>query len=191
MLPRRIYIDSELFIQLDLSPEWVAEPKLNGWRCLIIRDEHGLFLWSRKHSLWGTVKYPYPNLRIDLNGVIPMNCMFDGELLDRRANDFGERIRETLVLFDCLVFEGKDVCDLPYSERRKLIETIQPSNHIRLAEQYDTGRAELYRKLVALGEEGIVFKKRTARYEYGYSLSPESPLWIKVKRPEKHFEVAV
>ncbi len=118
---------------------WSAEHKWDGIRSQTIIRAGELFVWSRGEELV-TDKYPEFQKFLD---VIPNGTVIDGEILPYKDgeimnfNDLQTRIgRKTVgkklladvpvvvVAYDLLEWQGKDIRDLPFEERRKLLEEL-------------------------------------------------------------------
>jgi bifunctional non-homologous end joining protein LigD len=80
-------------------------------------------------------------------------------------------------VFDVLVHKGKDVTKLPLSDRRALLmSTVKRGEHVELAAWSDD--LEALEKFVREHRlEGIVAKRRDARYESGR----RSGCWVKLR----------
>ncbi len=117
--------------------DWSAEHKWDGIRSQTIIREGKIYIWSRGEELV-TDKYPEFNSFI---GAIPDGTVIDGEILPfiegkiGSFNDLQTRIgRKTITqtilksvpviikAYDILEWEGKDIREWPYEERRKLLE---------------------------------------------------------------------
>ena len=119
--------------------EWSAEHKWDGIRSQVILRNDELFIWSRGEELV-TDKFPEFEKFI---GVIPNGTVIDGEILPfpkgniGTFNDLQTRIgRKTisaallkkvpviLKAYDVLEWEGKDIRQLPFIERREILEKL-------------------------------------------------------------------
>ena len=119
--------------------EWSAEHKWDGIRSQVILRNDELFVWSRGEELV-TDKYPEFEKFI---GTIPNGTVIDGEILPfpkgniGAFNDLQTRIgRKTisaallkkvpviLKAYDVLEWEGKDIRQLPFIERREILEKL-------------------------------------------------------------------
>lgn len=107
---------------------------------MILRNNE-LFVWSRGEEL---VTDKYPEFEAFVGGIIPNGTVLDGEILPYpnggeigTFNDLQTRIgRKTvskallkktpviLKAYDLLEWQGKDCRELPYLERRKLLEQL-------------------------------------------------------------------
>lgn len=119
--------------------EWSAEHKWDGIRSQVILRNDELFVWSRGEELV-TDKYPEFNSFI---GTIPNGTVIDGEILPYPKgaigtfNDLQTRIgRKTisaallkkvpviLKAYDLLEWQGKDIRNKPFLERRGILEKL-------------------------------------------------------------------
>lgn len=119
--------------------EWFVEHKWDGIRSQTIFRNDELFVWSRGEEL---VTDKYPELE-SLLGIIPNGTVIDAEILPfsdgniGTFNDLQTRIgRKTvskallkkvpviLKAYDVLEWEGKDIRNLPFSERRVILENL-------------------------------------------------------------------
>lgn len=127
---------------------WSAEHKWDGIRSQVILRNDELFVWSRGEELV-TDKYPEFNLFIQ---KIPNGTVIDGEILPYidgqigTFNDLQTRIgRKTvskallkkvpviLKAYDILEWEGKDIRNKPFTERRAILEKLfKEINHTDL-----------------------------------------------------------
>ncbi len=118
---------------------WSAEHKWDGIRSQTIIRAGELFVWSRGEELV-TDKYPEFQKFLD---VIPNGTVIDGEILPYKDgeimnfNDLQTRIgRKTVgkkllddvpvvvVAYDLLEWEGKDIREMAFVERRKILEKL-------------------------------------------------------------------
>jgi bifunctional non-homologous end joining protein LigD len=79
----------------------------------------------------------------------------------------------TYLPFDLLYLDGRPLLDRPYDERRNLLEGLP----IAVPPSFPADGAAVLEAARAQGLEGVVAKKRTARYESGR----RSPCWVKVR----------
>ena len=88
-----------------------------------------------------------------------------------------EKLRKELPVeinaFDIIYYDNKILTDLPFKERRKILEKIiSPLNHkIRTATQFITDEEKeaikFYKEALKIGEEGIIMKNLEAPYRPG------------------------
>lgn len=126
--------------------EWSMEHKWDGIRSQTIVRGDELFVWSRGEEL---VTDKYPELQKFLE-VIPNGTVIDGEILPFKDgkimnfNDLQTRIGRknvgkkllkdvpvVIYAYDLLEWEGKDIRELPFIERRELLEKLVVDAHER------------------------------------------------------------
>jgi len=119
--------------------EWSAEHKWDGIRSQTIIRNDELFVWSRGEEL---VTDKYPEFENFL-GVIPNGTVIDGEILPYPNNQIGtfndlqtrigrkkvskallEKVPVILKAYDLLEWKGEDLRQMPFIERRKLLERL-------------------------------------------------------------------
>ena len=176
--------------------DWAFEKKWDGVRAIGRWDGQRLTLTSR-NDIDMTVGYPELAALGDQLGDVPM--LLDGEIvtldrdgrssfakLQRRMHVIwpaaAERLSQddpaVLMIFDVLHLDGRSTLDLPYTDRRSILERLQLAGPSWQTPDLVTGTAE---QAVLLSQaerlEGIVAKRRDSRYQPGR----RSPDWIKLK----------
>ena len=177
------------------DPDWLYEPKLDGYRVIATLQQGDVRLISRR----GIDYTPFfPEIVADIKAQAVESMVLDGELvaldpdgrpsfnaLQNRAQLKTEReIAEAqraapvvLLCFDLLHFAGLNLRNSPYVERRRyLSQCVLPSSHIQLVHATDDAE-KLYAVSLASGFEGIVAKKKDSLYQPG----KRSAAWLKVK----------
>jgi bifunctional non-homologous end joining protein LigD len=176
-------------------PDWMFEPKLDGYRVLAFVRDGNVSLRSRK-GLDLTQVFPQITAELARQGGTEM--ILDGEVvaldatgmpsfnaLQVRAQLKTEREivaadRETPAIFFCfdlVHFAGLDLRPAPYTDRRRyLAQCLLPSAHVQLVHASDDG-ATLYPAALAQGFEGVMAKRKDSRYQAGR----RSASWLKIK----------
>jgi bifunctional non-homologous end joining protein LigD len=166
------------------SPEWMWEPKLDGYRALAVIEERGVRLLSRRGlDLAGD----FPGLVAELGKQSANAMILDGEIVAFDAsgkpsfaamqNRGGGAERAVFYAFDLLNFAGIDLRKAPYDDRRRyLAQCLLPSPLVQLVHASEDGIA-LHRAAMAHGLEGVIAKRRSSSYEGG----KRSAAWLKVK----------
>jgi len=174
---------------------WRHEVKWDGMRAVVdVRDGH-----LRLQSANGKdATASFPELEGLAGALGVRSAVLDGEIVafddagrpsfgrlqqrmhvgDRRAAAArAEVVPTVLVLFDLLELEGSSLVDLPWSERRRLLESlVEPGPHWQVPAAHEDGPA-LLDAARANGLEGIISKRVDSTYRPG-SRTRE---WVKVK----------
>jgi bifunctional non-homologous end joining protein LigD len=164
---------------------WIYEIKLDGYRCLGLRDEKGVKLFSRNKNL---LNRRFPQV-VDALKKLEPGTMIDGEIvaldesgrpsfniLQNRSSS-AKQIR--FYAFDLPIYRGRILLKIPLERRRELLETaLTPLlDTIRLSENFEGGAREIVAAGEELGLEGIVAKKVGSVYEPG----ERSGAWVKYR----------
>jgi bifunctional non-homologous end joining protein LigD len=162
--------------------EWLHEVKWDGVRVIVEVHRSGVRLWSRNEN---DVSVAYPELQ-GLTGV-GHDALLDGEVVAladgvprfsaiadrmhvrnaRRAEQLASANPVTLIAFDLLQVDGRDLTPLSLTERRARLEGLDvqgPSWQVPAT--YDDG-AMLYAATEQQHLEGVVSKKRGSIYVPG------------------------
>lgn len=170
--------------------DWSAEWKWDGIRGQIILRGGSHFVWSRGEEL---ITDRFPEFA-PLSKFLPEGTVLDGEILAWKDeaplpfNVLQTRIgRKTvskavlakapviLYAYDLLEWQGKDIRDRPFKERRQLLETLLYSLPndlpLRLSPSLGfeswTALADIRSTARAHHAEGLMIKNRQSRYEVG------------------------
>jgi DNA ligase-1 len=174
------------------NPEdWSAEHKWDGIRSQTIIRENEIYVWSRGEELV-TDKYPEFGSFI---GVIPNGTVIDGEILPFIENEIGtfndlqtrigrknvsaSVLKNTPVIikaYDLLEWQGKDIRNLPYEERRNLLEDLfkkikdkniplQLSERVQFSSWEELTAERLQSR--EMRSEGLMLKKKDSPYLVG------------------------
>jgi ATP-dependent DNA ligase len=174
------------------------EPKWDGYRCIIVRNNEPATLWSRQGKDLG--RY-FPELIQALEAAVPPGCVIDGEAviwangrLDFTAlqqrlgagpKTLPALVRQrpaNYVAFDVLAVAGHDARDLPLHQRRALLEELATSWEPPLSLSPTTTdrdvAARWFDELPRTGIEGLIIKKTNDPY------APGVRSWLKLKHRE-------
>jgi bifunctional non-homologous end joining protein LigD len=177
------------------NPEWLYEPKLDGYRVIVFIRDANVRLQSRRGIDLTAV---FPEITADLALQANGQMVLDGEIVALDANgrpsfnalqnrvqlktpnDIAKAQREApavLVCFDLLHFGGVNLRGAPYVDRRRyLSQCLLPSTRIQLV-HVATNAEQLYAAATASGFEGIVAKRKNSPYQAG----KRSSAWLKIK----------
>ena len=168
------------------NPNWLFEPKLDGYRIIAMVENQTVRLTSRR-GLDCSNEYPWlvRALRQQPFG----DAIFDGEIvaIDSEGRTSFQLLQNRngeprpLLLyyaFDLLYRDGYDLRGVGLDDRKELLRnSLIPTDRIRIVEVFPEDGVSLYRAVHDAGIEGIVAKRRNSRYEPG----KRSDSWIKVK----------
>jgi bifunctional non-homologous end joining protein LigD len=171
-----------------VGEEWQHEVKWDGMRVLVDVRRGEARLWSRNEND-ATVSFP------ELTRLPVADALLDGEvvafadgapsfgaLAERmhvsradRARALAERLPVTLLVFDVLRHDGRDLLDEPLSTRRQVLTSLDlHDDRWQTPPTYDDG-VMLFDATLQQGLEGIVSKRLTSRYRPGL----RSKDWLK------------
>jgi bifunctional non-homologous end joining protein LigD len=176
--------------------EWSYEMKWDGVRALTLVQPGSVRITSRNGR---DVTAGYPELHALAHDLGEAEVLLDGEivalnvegrpdfqLLQRRMHVrdaaalrvLQREVPIVLMIFDLLWFDGRLVTELPYTERRRVLEVLGPSGTTWQTPpaSTDNGDAALATSR-ELGLEGIVAKRVDSIYEPGR----RSSAWRKIK----------
>lgn len=157
-----------------LSGDYIAELKLDGWRCLVHKLPSGLTFTSR-HRRPIPISDSLAECMSDRLVGLPVGTLVDGEWLGRRAG-----VPEGLVLFDLLQFGELPLFNQSTAERLDLLREVVPAD--LLPPTADGDYEGFFTDMMVRPEaEGIVLKRRAARYIGSTQESALNPGWFKCK----------
>jgi len=157
---------------------WVFERKLDGIRCLAVKDGGRTELYSRNEL---SLDDRYPSIAAALDADAADAFVIDGEAVafvgGRDRFGGGEDAELFYYVFDVLVAGGEDVRSLPIEERRNVLEGVLDwTDPLRITEQVTGDGAELLAKACRDGWEGLIAKRLGTPY-----VSTRSRDWLKLK----------
>jgi bifunctional non-homologous end joining protein LigD len=174
---------------------WAFEVKWDGYRALASVSGGDATLTSRNGN---DLTARFQNVAKEIPKTVKTpDCVLDGEVcaLDETGRSSFSAMQQgkagtpiVYYVFDVLEIDGEPVIDLPFVERRKLLEGLldRRNKTVRLSETFDDGHALLeaakQQKL-----EGIIAKRLDSRYLPGKRTRD----WLKIKtHSEQEFVVA-
>ncbi|MFD2422229.1 ATP-dependent DNA ligase [Amycolatopsis pigmentata] len=167
------------------APGLRYEPKWDGFRCVVFRDGDEVELGSRNDR--PLTRY-FPELIDLLKDALPPRCVVDGEIvivteqgldfdsLQLRLHPAASRVRKlaeetpaSLVVFDLLALDDRDLTGESFTERRHLLEGVVDT---RLARVHLTPMTEdpevaqdWFNRFEGAGFDGVMAKPGDAPYE--------------------------
>ena len=176
-------------------PDWLFEPKLDGYRVLAFIDGDRVVLRSRRGL---DLTRAFPAIGAELAAQEAGTMVLDGEVvaLDADGRPSFSALQKRVQLkterevaaadattpaiffcFDLLHFAGIGLREAPYSARRRyLAQCLFPSPHVQLVHAQADGDG-LHAAALANGFEGVMAKKRASLYTPGR----RSASWRKIK----------
>jgi bifunctional non-homologous end joining protein LigD len=170
--------------KLPEGDDWLYEIKQDGYRVIGLVDGSTALLYSMS-GLDYTRQFPH--VSVALKNLKQRKFVLDGEIvaLDEHGRASFQELQNRkntqrpiiYYLFDILHLDGKDLLDLPLTERRKILESFGSrfSDPLRLNPIFRTELTALIEQVRRLGLEGIVAKRSGSIYIPG----KESDAWQK------------
>jgi bifunctional non-homologous end joining protein LigD len=160
------------------GPGWVFERKLDGIRCLAVKDGGSTRLYSRNEL---SLNDRYAPIAAALDGEPADRFVIDGEAVTfvggRDRFGGGEDGRLFYYVFDALFADGRDLRSLPLEERREVLEDLlRWKDPLRITDQLTGHGAALLAEACRDGWEGLIAKRRGTPY-----VSTRSRDWLKLK----------
>src|SRR3990170_3135923 len=178
------------------NPDWLFEPKLDGYRTLALIQESRVKLISRRGL---DVTESYPQIARDLTKQPAGELILDGEIValnpegrpsfqslqeylslvrDPKIAHLEEKIPVIYYVFDLLYLDNYDLRGVPLHQRKNFLKlTLRPSSHLRLVEAFEKEGVAVYKAAISQGFEGTVAKHKNSLYESG----KRSRSWLKIK----------
>jgi ATP-dependent DNA ligase len=184
--------------RIDDLPEggnWIFEPKWDGFRTLIFRDGDEILIQSRDTK---SLNRYFPELLPPLQAQLPARCVLDGEIviatndgldfeaLQLRIHPAASRVKllaqhtpASIVFFDLLCLEDRDLRGVPFQSRRSELEALlasaAPPLHLTPATNESSVAQDWFRRFEGAGLDGVMAKSVAGTYE------PDKRLMLKVK----------
>lgn len=172
--------------KLPEGEEWLYEPKLDGYRALVLKDGKRVQILSRNEK---DLTKMYPTVAAAARGLNAQQTVIDGEIvalcedgrpsfqaLQHRGSHPKHQI--AFYAFDVLNVNGRDLTSEPLIERRAHLPKIVAANAtIRLSLDLPGRAVEIVQALRAAGIEGVIAKRKDSTYQPG----ERSNDWVKLK----------
>ena len=174
---------------------WIFEPKWDGFRAVIFRSGDELLIQSRDGK---PLDRYFPELHEPLLQQLPQRCVLDGEIviardggldfdaLTLRIHPAASRVKTlaaqqpaSVIFFDLLQLDDRDLCDEPFSIRRAELERIlanaQAPLHLTPATQDLATARDWFTRFEGAGLDGLVAKPVAGPY------TPDKRTMLKLK----------
>ncbi|MGH9536433.1 MAG: ATP-dependent DNA ligase [Terriglobales bacterium] len=181
--------------ELPAGDTWVFEPKWDGFRALVFRDQDEILIQSRDGK---SLNRYFPELIDPLQTQLPARCVLDGEIviaknggldfeaLQLRIHPAASRVKllsqetpASIVFFDLLCDDDRDLRGEPFQNRRHRLETLLSSStppiHLTPATSDTRVAADWFGRFEGAGLDGVMAKPVSGVYE------PDKRLMLKVK----------
>jgi ATP-dependent DNA ligase len=181
--------------ELPTGDMWIFEPKWDGFRALVFRDGNEIFIQSRDEK---PLSRYFPELLGPLLSQLPARCVLDGEIViakhgsldfealqlrlhpaESRVKLLSREIPASIVFFDVLCEDDRDLRNAPFQRRRMELESIlasaKPPLHLTPATRDLSVAADWFRRFEGAGLDGVIAKSIASVYE------PNKRVMLKVK----------
>ena len=181
--------------ELPTSGDWIFEPKWDGFRALIFRDNDEVFIQSRDAKPLG--RY-FPELIDPIRAELPDRAVLDGEIViandrgldfnalqlrlhpaESRVKMLSKKIPASIVFFDLLAAGDRDLCGVAFEDRRRKLESLlssaEPPIHLTPATRELSVAADWFSRFEGAGLDGVIAKPTAGVYE------PNKRVMLKVK----------
>lgn len=192
--PVLMQIDQDAFTEFSNSPQWIAEPKYNGARCIVhiingkveFWDRHGKKLDFDTNPLYAKGRDEIKKIFINKFGEKGY-FVFDGELRHNKVRG----IQCKLVIWDCFIFNHEVLNKLPYWARRSKIEEkmkADTNDPVTLIRQWKNDFKTVYDEYVSgkWGDpdefEGVVMKNVNGKLNLGRVSGSPSNWMYKIRK---------
>jgi ATP-dependent DNA ligase len=174
---------------------WIFEPKWDGFRAVVFRDEDEILIESRDQK---SLNRYFPELLATLQTQLPPRCVMDGEIviarngvldfeaLQLRIHPAASRVKmlatqmpASMVFFDLLSVGDEDLLNTRFEDRRRRLESLllsaDPPLHITPATHDRTVASDWFQRFEGAGLDGVMAKPASGLYE------PDKRVMYKVK----------
>jgi ATP-dependent DNA ligase len=181
--------------ELPSGSTWIFEPKWDGFRALVFWDGDEILIQSRDEK---PLNRYFPEVVDTLRAQLPPGCVLDGEIviatkdgldfdsLQLRLHPAASRVAllskqspASIVFFDLLCEERRDLRDEPFLVRRKHLESLlsaaKPPIHLTPTTTDRVVAADWFRRFEGAGLDGVMAKADSGSYE------PDKRVMFKVK----------
>ena len=186
------------------NKDWVFEVKWDGIRSIFyVYKTKDIFKLQSRNGI--DITRRYPEIVESLKQVIKFNesAIVDGEIVvlnkegypefgshkermsinsDREISRLSKTIPATYYLFDILYYDGQDLRNRDYIDRRKILsEILSQSNdnkkRVRISDYIEQQGVAVFENIKKMNLEGIIAKRKNSRYIQG----TRSKDWLKIK----------
>jgi bifunctional non-homologous end joining protein LigD len=185
------------------NKDWVFEVKWDGIRSIFyLHKTKDIFKLQSRNGI--NITHRYPEITESLRQVIKCNesVIADGEIVvlnkegypefgshkermsvnsDREISRLSITIPATYYLFDILYYDGQDLRNRDYIDRRGILnEAVSQSNNrkrVRISDYIEQQGVVVFENIKKMNLEGIIAKRKDSKYIQG----TRSKDWLKIK----------
>ena len=185
------------------NKDWVFEVKWDGIRSIFyLHKTKDIFKLQSRNGI--NITHRYPEITESLRQVIKCNesVIADGEIVvlnkegypefgshkermsvnsDREISRLSKTIPATYYLFDILYYDGQDLRNRDYIDRRGILnEAVSQSNNrkrVRISDYIEQQGVVVFENIKKMNLEGIIAKRKDSKYIQG----TRSKDWLKIK----------
>jgi bifunctional non-homologous end joining protein LigD len=161
-------------LNIPLGDEWQYEVKLDGYRCIAIKQNNEVELYSRP----GLLFQKFLNVCKLLLDQPVKSFVVDGEVVALDSDgrpDFnalqhaGSSKRKVhFYAFDLLHCDGDDLLNAPLAERQKRLQSeFQPNDYFHIPGPLNADLDVVIEKIEEFGFEGVIAKRKNSIYTPG------------------------
>lgn len=176
---------------------YMAQPKLNGSNLTVYTNGKDVILMTRHKTSMNVLldKDMFKSLHRG-NGWMAIN----GEYMNKSKNNCNNKLfNHKFVIFDILVFNGKQTIGMTFDERYNLLNKIYSSkkydnyikkinNWVYIVETFYENFNKNFNKLINTDMyEGLVLKEKQAKLKNGISKKNNTNSQFKVRKPTKNY----
>lgn len=155
----------------ELSGDWIVEPKIDGWRLQIIKNNNKIFYFGRrleKNPDW-TEKLKIPK---DIFEEVPDGTILDGELYSDKGRrgipslfSNSGKANPIIFIFDIIYLGYEFIGNLPLFKRKEILNSIKFKGPVKVLEyEKFIDLEKSLKEKISLGYEGIVIKEINSKY---------------------------
>ena len=180
---------------IPIGDGWIFEPKWDGFRAIIFRDQDEILIQSRDGK---SLNRYFPELLETLRKGLPERCVLDGEvviatssgldfdLLQLRIHPAASRVKllaeqtpASVVFFDLLCEGNEDLRDEPFERRRERLQSMfgsaEPPIHLTPSTREQSVALDWFSRFEGAGLDGVMAKPIDGTYQ------PDKRVMLKVK----------
>jgi ATP-dependent DNA ligase len=167
--------------------DYLFEPKWDGFRAIVFRGTSDLYIQSRDSR---PLDRYFPDLHQALLERLPPGCVVDGEIVittphgldfdllqlrlhpaESRVTKLAKETPASLVAFDVLAAEGRNLMDTPQGERRlaleRLLDGLGPPLHLTPVTRDRLTAERWLKEFEGAGLDGVIAKPSDGMYQPG------------------------